>query len=356
MGIFITILLSVAFIFLSIKQILRNQYGPELIDEKVRLAPMAILSTSAGLLANLCVGGIVISRITLHLSLCLFPLYFMSLSMIPARWATISAIAASSLEIAMSVAAILNVFFFHVHAGPEIFLYLTISVNCLAAFFFLYAVYRRIADLRLVMRTGTVWSMINLSVDSVYMVFLLLISLAATFASELVTALLQGSLIVALSIRFINSSVFVILTDHERRIVESMKLSHVDYTCDNPGINRLYDNIYERVLKCFETRKPYLDHELTINDIVDVVYTNKQYISKAISHCTGRNFCQFVNYYRVTYAVEMFRNNPHIKVLELADMSGFNSPNSFNSAFKLYMGEKPSDWCRKERARLLRKK
>ena len=114
----------------------------------------------------------------------------------------------------------------------------------------------------------------------------------------------------------------------------------------------MYKNLYERVLEYFVEEKPYLNPNLTINDIVEVVFSNKLYISKAISQYTGRNFCQFVNYYRVIHAVELYRNNTNLKVLELASRSGFNSVVSFGMAFRLYMGEKPGDWCRKEKYRL----
>ena len=152
-----------------------------------------------------------------------------------------------------------------------------------------------------------------------------------------------------------NSSLFVVFVRHERRIIESMKVSQAEYTGASPGTATLYNNIYERLLEYFEKHQPYLNSELTINDIVDTVFTNKLYISKAISHCTGRNFCQFVNYYRITHAVKVFRENPQLKVVELAGKSGFNSTTSFSAAFRLFMGESPGDWCRKERARLSKK-
>jgi AraC-like DNA-binding protein len=164
--------------------------------------------------------------------------------------------------------------------------------------------------------------------------------------------LIYTSIYVALSIRLLNSSAFVIMTDHERRIVESMKISHGDNTQESAGTIMLYKNIYDRVLDYFTECKPYLNPKLTINDVVEVVFSNKLYISKAISQCTGRNFCQFVNYYRVIYAVELFRSDTNLKVLELATRSGFNSVVSFGMAFRLYMGEKPGDWCRREKFRL----
>ena len=117
----------------------------------------------------------------------------------------------------------------------------------------------------------------------------------------------------------------------------------------------IFKDIYDRVLEYFETEKPFLNGDLTINDIVAVVYTNKLYISRAISQSTGRNFCQFVNYHRVMYSVECFRKNPELKIAELWPMCGFNTIVSFNMAFRLFMGENPSDWCRKEKIKLFRK-
>ena len=97
-------------------------------------------------------------------------------------------------------------------------------------------------------------------------------------------------------------------------------------------------------------------NELTINDIVKVTFTNRLYISRAISQFTGRNFCQFVNYYRVQHSIQIFRENPDLKVAEMAMYSGFNSTVSFSMAFRLYMSECPSDWCRKEKLKLNRRK
>ena len=130
-----------------------------------------------------------------------------------------------------------------------------------------------------------------------------------------------------------------------------MKISHVDTRAESPGSAVLYKNIYDRIQEYFTEDKPYLNNNLTINDVVEVVFSNKLYISRAISQFTGRNFCQFVNYYRVVHAIELFRNNTSLKVTELATLSGFNTSVSFGMAFRLYMGEKPGDWCRKERYR-----
>ena len=233
---------------------------------------------------------------------------------------------------------------------------------CMMVLIYVYSIYRRLRDVKYVMKSGSVWANVTLSVDSVYIALILLTTMLYGSVSAaqvewnalsiIVFSFIYTSIYVALSIRIINSSAFVIMTEHERKIVESMKISHGDNAQESAGTVMLYKNIYDRVLDYFTECKPYLNPKLTINDVVEVVFSNKLYISKAISQCTGRNFCQFVNYYRVIHAVELFRSDTNLKVLELATKSGFNSVVSFGMAFRLYMGEKPGDWCRREKFRL----
>ena len=162
---------------------------------------------------------------------------------------------------------------------------------------------------------------------------------------------------VAIGLKILYDSAFVVMHDHERLIVESMKISRVDSGVGGEmrGEDQ-YEELYERILFYFEASKPYLDGDLTINDVVRVVYSNKVYISKAICHYTGRNFRQFVNYYRVMHSMDLFRNNLEFKVTELAAKSGFNNLVSYTMAFRLFMNETPSEWCRKERAKILKPK
>jgi AraC-like DNA-binding protein len=155
----------------------------------------------------------------------------------------------------------------------------------------------------------------------------------------------------ALAFRIANDSAMIFSHRMERRILESLKVAAVEVPNDVTKADTAYQEIYDRIVAYFETEKPYLRSDLIIDDLVKVVFSNKLYISRAISQITGRNFCQFVNYYRIMYSVEAFRDNPELKATELANLSGFNSLVSFSMAFRLYMNENPSDWIRKERNR-----
>lgn len=234
-----------------------------------------------------------------------------------------------------------------------------LSVSCIAyTITIAFGVYMRVRDIRMIVKYGNALQILSLNVELVYAVFinvvpvLILMDLYPDQSPGMfhcVAFILLISHLTASSIRIATESYFVLMRDHERKIMESMKITQAD--SDNAGINEVYRHVYERVLEYFESNRPFLDSNLTINDIVKVVFSNKVYISRAISRYTGKNFCQFVNCYRIAYSVKCFRENMDLKITELANMSGFNSVVSYNMAFRLFMNENPSEWCRKERAK-----
>lgn len=250
---------------------------------------------------------------------------------------------------------------------PYLFIILSGILSSYLSAFFVYLIWKRIKDVKSVMKSGNVWSYLLLCVDFVYVlapIFFMsvLYPVYILFPDRMslpifIIVLLFLLKVVAIAVRVSYSSAFAVMHDHERIIVESMKLSHMDVSAASDGHgNDPYKELYDRIVLYFEMSKPYLDGDLTINDIVKVVYSNKVYISRAICHYTGRNFRQFVNYYRIMYSMALFRENLEFKVAELAEKSGFNTVVSYTMAFRLFMDETPSEWCRKERSKILKTK
>ncbi len=92
-------------------------------------------------------------------------------------------------------------------------------------------------------------------------------------------------------------------------------------------------------------RKPFLVESFSLEDLSRALFTNRVYLSKTINYFSGKNFRNYVNYYRVMYAMELFRKNRSLKVTELGSLAGFHSGTTFNQAFKTVMEESPSTWC-----------
>lgn len=107
--------------------------------------------------------------------------------------------------------------------------------------------------------------------------------------------------------------------------------------------------VYDRVVSLMEDKHMFLDEDLSLNDLSAAAFTNKSYLSKTVNIISGRNVSQFVNYYRIQYSLELIRKDPYLKVVSLALMSGFHSAVTFTSAFKLNVGENPSDYMERVR-------
>lgn len=107
--------------------------------------------------------------------------------------------------------------------------------------------------------------------------------------------------------------------------------------------NRMWE-LYGKIVRCMEEEKPFLDPNFSEADMLQYVLTNKSYLSRTVNVCSGMNFKQFVNSYRIRYAVELMKGDRRLKVRELSRMSGFNNVVTFNMAFKLFVGVTPGEF------------
>lgn len=90
--------------------------------------------------------------------------------------------------------------------------------------------------------------------------------------------------------------------------------------------------------------KPYLNADLRITDLVDMLHVNRTYISSFINREYGVNFSAFINKYRLL-EYNALKENPEYSEMsksELAEMAGFNSYRSFLRTEKEFSGNKKS--------------
>ena len=359
MIVFVTSSVSVLLVAVLCYQIFKRPSTPD--QQKELAAPLLLGLTSLSLVMGCITGSMTVEMFMLDLMPAMTGMLLLTSSLYERERMRPALISVASLSLILSA--------FHVAAAAGwvaipsglillwVYLVSVLAVSCI----FIAGICRRLRNVKMILKTGTVWDNVTFAVDVMYLVAFL--SLSVFYVGMytvchpemkdilLIFPVLTGLMIAALDVRVADDVLFVFWRNQERRIVESMKVTKVETAVDPAGIDDVYLDIYERILAYFETEKPFLDSRLTINDLVKVLYSNKLYISRAISQFTGRNFCQFVNYHRITHSMEMFRNNNNLKIHELSSGSGFNSDVSFNMAFRLFMGETPGEWCRKERNR-----
>ncbi|MEJ5049279.1 helix-turn-helix domain-containing protein [Chryseobacterium culicis] len=100
-------------------------------------------------------------------------------------------------------------------------------------------------------------------------------------------------------------------------------------------------------LKHFMTaEKPFLNPSITIQNISDHIGIPTRELSVLINHHLGQHFYDFVNTYRIEYAMDILKDATKMKVtiLEILYEVGFNSKSSFNTAFKKHTGNTPTEY------------
>jgi len=104
------------------------------------------------------------------------------------------------------------------------------------------------------------------------------------------------------------------------------------------------DLLFERIVKLIENEKLYLKEDLTINDLIERLNTNRTYISNAINSKTGMSFVKFINNYRINEAKKMLLSPEYVNyTLEgIGKAAGFKSNATFYRVFKAETGVTPS--------------
>lgn len=92
------------------------------------------------------------------------------------------------------------------------------------------------------------------------------------------------------------------------------------------------------------TEKPYLNPEFRLIDLREVLPLNRTYLSQLINSAYGCNFYQFVTNYRIEEAKRLMREQPDMKMQDIAEQCGFSSPVVFSRTFTRETGVSPSEW------------
>ena len=102
----------------------------------------------------------------------------------------------------------------------------------------------------------------------------------------------------------------------------------------------------QRLKECMERDRPFLDSELTLTKLAEMLEVPPHHLSQIINETLGQNFFDFINSYRVEEARRLLLNPDKLAytVLAVAGEAGFNSKTAFNTAFKKSTGQTPSEY------------
>ena len=234
-------------------------------------------------------------------------------------------------------------------------IFLIVSVNLLLLLCYSLALTRRkFSSIRGLFRNNAVWANVEeysrFFYVQLFLGFCILALSSRTINGQFRTvvqafsAFLLTGLYVLLYLKSMSGRSMVMGKVMEGRIKDAVNGGLKPGGSDRITEDRKMQLLYKRVVDYMEEKKPYLDSSFTMAKMAEELYSNKLYLSRTVNQLSGRNFRQFVNYHRIRYAVDLMKQDPRLKILEVSEMSGFHTVVSFNMAFKLNMGLTPTDW------------
>ncbi len=105
--------------------------------------------------------------------------------------------------------------------------------------------------------------------------------------------------------------------------------------------------ILKKLVDIFEKDNIFLNSNLNIMDVVQLIGTNRSYISAIINKQYNQNFCAFVNSFRMREVEKIFVANPAIGNELLAEKCGFGSFNSMKRTIESSEGISIHAWKKK---------
>ena len=109
-------------------------------------------------------------------------------------------------------------------------------------------------------------------------------------------------------------------------------------------LNVVQKEIHEKLLTEFQQNKLYLNSELNILDVVQVIGSNRTYISSIINQQYNQNFCAFVNSYRMEELKSILKTDSNIVNEALAERAGFGSVKSMQRTVTSTTGMTVGEW------------
>ena len=93
-----------------------------------------------------------------------------------------------------------------------------------------------------------------------------------------------------------------------------------------------------------EKEKPYLNPDFQLMDLRQVLPLNRTYLSQLINTEYGCSFYQWVNRLRIEEAKRLMKEQPGLRLQEIAARCGFSSRSVFTQVFTRETGVNPSKW------------
>lgn len=139
-----------------------------------------------------------------------------------------------------------------------------------------------------------------------------------------------------------------IFADYHNYSVEANPISHlknISVMAESKGSSE----IIHRLTALMEKEQPYLDPEITLGKLSDLLQLKPEVLSNVLNSTLNQNFFDFMNKYRVDdFKIRCInKENQHLSIMGIAYECGFNSKAAFYRSFNKFEGLSPTAYILK---------
>lgn len=102
--------------------------------------------------------------------------------------------------------------------------------------------------------------------------------------------------------------------------------------------NATNKGLYDLILQVMRDEKPYANENFDIDRLVELVNSNRTYVSRAINAVYGKNFRSWLADYRNAMVIQALKKDPHIEVPRLAHHNGYGNSETLVRQFRKHNG------------------
>ena len=119
----------------------------------------------------------------------------------------------------------------------------------------------------------------------------------------------------------------------------------IQNTLETKGFNE----IINRLAKLMEEKQPYLDPDMSLTKLKNLVQTKPEILSEVLNSVLNQNFFDYINKQRIEeFKIQCLnKNKKHLSIMGIASECGFNSKAAFYRAFNKFEGTSPTAYISK---------
>ncbi len=135
---------------------------------------------------------------------------------------------------------------------------------------------------------------------------------------------------------------------NSKKLPQTLKKKDEAEVSDAPAKYRLSEKYCketeQKLVEIIRSKGLYLEEHITMNDLIDIMHINRNYLSEVIARSKYQSFYKLINTMRIEHACEMLKTDSTAKLEQIAISSGFSSGSAFSQVFKRIMDISPKEY------------